>query len=143
MFKLNIILCFLLLGCNSVENNNTSLYKPAQKGKYKKSECGLKVKLNWEKENYYDSYISKVTNKFHDVFRKSSSQYYIASFGVINENKEIKFIFHNYCEKKNLMLKDYMEKHLSKITNFPKYEIVSYIPSKYEEPNYVGVPNHE
>jgi len=143
MFKLTIVLCFLLLGCNSVESSNSSLYKPAQKGKYKPSECGLKIKLKWEKENYYDSYITKVTGKFHDIFRNFSSPYYMASFGVINENKEIKFIFHNYCEKKDVMLKEYIEKHLSKIKNFPRYEIVPYVPSKYEEPNYIGEPNHE
>lgn len=142
MFKLSMILCFLLLGCNSLENN-TTLYKAAQKGKYKQSECGLKVQLKWKKENYYDSYITKVTDEFYDIFRNFSSPYYIASFGVIHENKEIKFIFHNYCEKKDVMLKEYMEKYLSKVTNFPKYEIVPYTPSKYEEPNYIGVAKHE
>lgn len=125
MFKFSIIItAIFLFGCN---NNDTSKYHPAPKGKYKSNECVLKVNLNWEEESYNDwKIISEVVDTSHKIFKKHAVHYYLSSSFMQNKNNEMIFSFHNYCEKKNEMLEEYLKTYLKTIKNFPKYEIVPY-----------------
>ena len=125
MYKSSIMLCLLLVGCNNSDMNDPK-YKPAPKGKYKITECGLKIELQWKEKNR--AYKIEVLNEVPKTFKKYSYSYYIDSSLTDSSLNNIIFIFHNHCEKKEEMLKTYAEKHLEDIKNFPKYTIVPYTP---------------
>ncbi len=110
-------------GCNNSDRNDPK-YKPALEGKYKVSECVLKIELQWREKNR--AYKIEVLNEVPKAFNQYSYLYYIDSSLTDSSLNNIIFNFHNHCEKKEEMLKTYAEKHLKTIKNFPKYTIVPY-----------------
>ena len=126
MFKSIIILALLLVGCDNRPDINDPKYRPAPKGKYKTTECGLKIELNWGEVS--QEHKKEVLHELSKTFSKYSYAYYIDSSLTEHTQNSITFDFHNHCEKKEEMLKAYAHKHLEKIKNFPKYTIVKHIP---------------
>jgi len=122
MFKFYITLFLFLVGCDN--SDSYSKYKPAEKGTYKLEECISVVKLNWGGIDNDFQKKSKVISASHNIYKKYAMYYYFSSYTIQNNNREMLFTFYNYCEKKDIMLKEYIEKHLSHINEFPKYEII-------------------
>jgi len=118
MIKNRIVFIFiiLLLGC---EKKNSSYSFNNQK--YER--CSIILDLKWG-ENYTYEHTRKAVEilKKSDKKYKENFQYY--SFDSLVENKgDFIFYFTDRCEKRENLLKQYVEKYLVKIDDFPKYEI--------------------
>ncbi len=118
MIKNKILLVFIisLLGC---ENKNNS-YNFNNK---KYEECSLLLDLDWGKIYTYEH-----TRKAVKILKKSDKDYkenfeYYSFDSLIEHKGDFIFYFTDRCNKKEKILKQYIEKYLIEVDSFPKYEI--------------------
>lgn len=105
-----------MLGCeekNNSYNFNNKIYK----------ECSVLLDLDWgETYTYEDTRKALKILKKSDKNYKENFQYY--SFDSVIEHKgDFIFYFTDKCNKKEKILKKYVEKYLIEVDIFPKYEI--------------------
>ena len=114
--KILFVFIILVFGC---ENKNNS-YNFNDK---KYEECSVLLDLKWGKPYKYEH-----TRKAVEILKESNTDYkenfeYYSFDSLIEHKGDFIFYFTDRCNKKEKILKQYVEKYLIKVDGFPKYEI--------------------